>query len=81
MNQYYAYNTSIKQRGALSTYLNDDVLANWRAHGRGLSRKYRFSEECIRAMMVVKVVYKLGYREAEGLVRDYLVLRHFFYDP
>jgi IS5 family transposase len=63
------YNESLRRRGDLNIWFHDDAIAKWEADktGRpGGQRKY--SDVAIETGLVVRLIYKLGYRQAQGFL-------------
>lgn len=66
------YNAGLKQRGAITIWISEDVLAAWRYQGerkRGGKRVY--SDLAIEICLTVRKVYHLGYRQTEGFVESF----------
>lgn len=66
------YNKGLKQRGAITLWINEEVLQNWRYQGgnkRGGQRRY--SDLAIEVCLVVRKVYHLAYRQTAGFVESF----------
>ena len=70
------YNAALVQRGSLTIWLDESALAGWierhRSGKRGASRTY--SEAAIQAVLLLKAVYHLPLRGAQGFVGSVLSL-------
>jgi Transposase DDE domain len=64
------YNEALKKRGSLSLWISEDAIKGWQParnhHFIGAPQQY--SDEAILAMMMLKVVYGLPYRQLVGFV-------------
>ena len=70
------YNAALVKRGSLTVWLEEAALSGWIEQGRsgrrGASRTY--SEAAIQAILLLKAVYHLPLRGAQGLVASVLSL-------
>lgn len=64
------YNESLKKRGSLSLWINEDVIQKWQSprdpHFIGAPQQY--SDDAILCAMAIKVVYRLPYRQLVGFI-------------
>lgn len=65
------YNKALVQRGSITFWINEDSLKNWyeKENGRktrGRPRKY--SNIAIETCIVMKVLFKLAYRQCQGFI-------------
>jgi IS5 family transposase len=63
------YNESLKKRGSITLWIDEDVLRAWKAapeavRSRGGQKQY--SDGAIECLLMVKGVYHLAYRQTEG---------------
>ena len=63
------YNESLKKRGSITLWIDEDVLRAWKAvpeavRPRGGQKRY--SDGAIECLLMVKGVYHLAYRQTEG---------------
>jgi len=68
-----AYNKSLEQRGRLSIYICEDICETWYDDGplqRGAQFKY--SDQSIETLLLLKAVFKQGYRQVIGLTKNIL---------
>lgn len=69
------YNQSLVNRGNITLYFDEAVLDQWYDDGpaqRGA--QYEYSDLCIETLLMLKVVFKLGYRQTEGFAKGLLKL-------
>lgn len=63
------YNESLKCRGRIEIWMDEEAIANWYYEGplqKGAQVIY--SDDCITCLLQLKAVFKLGYRQLEGFV-------------
>ena len=63
------YNESLKKRGSITLWISKDVLQAWKATPGAVRRRggqKRYSDGAIECLLMVKGVYHLAYRQAEG---------------
>src|SRR4030065_1761533 len=63
------YNESLKKRGSITLWIDEEVLRAWKAvpeavRPRGGQKRY--SDGAIECLLMVKGVYHLAYRQTEG---------------
>ncbi len=69
------YDRALVQRGDITLWLTTDAIAAWKpapSGRRGGQRK--FSDQAIEAALILRLVFKLPLRQAEGFLRSVLVL-------
>ncbi len=69
------YNQALVNRGDITIYFNDEVLENWYSDlpkQKGAQEVY--SDLCIETLLMLKVVFKLAYRQTQGFARSLLRL-------
>ena len=69
------YNKALVNRGRITIYFSDEAIEGWYDDGpvqRG--GQYVYSDLCIETLLMLKVVFKLGYRQTEGFARSLLSL-------
>lgn len=76
------YNTALVQRGSLTLWLAPEIIAQWKfSHKRGHSPRQKrghprlYSDKAIEFVMVIKELYRLPLRAAEGFVRSIFELK------
>ncbi len=64
-----AYDASLRQRGSLTIWFTDDVIAAWAAEPRTTrGGQPRYSPLAILTALTLRAVFRLAYRQAEGLI-------------
>lgn len=65
------YNRCLINRGKLSLWITEDLLEHWLYEGRKQKgSQYVYSDICIEFCLTIKVVLKLGYRQAQGFIES-----------
>ena len=67
VTNWAAYNKSLIARGQVTIYISESALANWYDDGpsqRGA--QFVYSDLCIECIIMMKVVFKLAYRQTQG---------------
>jgi IS5 family transposase len=67
VRNWRAYNDALVRRGAITLWIDEDVIAGWRAKG-GKGRRY--GDPAILCALSLRAVFKLALRQTEGLLRD-----------
>jgi DDE family transposase len=65
------YNQALVSRGDITIYFSDEVTSNWYSdlpNQRGAQPIY--SDLCMETLLMLKVVFKLGYRQAQGFAQS-----------
>lgn len=71
------YNNSLIQRGSLTLWIDDEVLANWHPAPpatRPRGGQQRYSDQAIECLLMLKAVYGLPYRQTIGLAQSIMDL-------
>lgn len=69
------YNQSLVQRGSLTVWIDDEVLANWHPEQEGprpRGGQVRYSNQAIACMLTLRAVFKLPYRQTQGFGQSLL---------
>lgn len=76
VSNWSAYNQALVQRGSLTIWLSEDVLAAWCTSERGseAGRPKLYSELAIVCVLTLQQVYRLKLRQTEGFVRSLMEL-------
>src|SRR6187200_3520916 len=70
-----AYDASLRQRGSLTVWFTEDVIAAWRAEPRTTrGGQGRYSALAIRTALTLRAVFRLALRQTEGLIGSILQL-------
>ncbi len=63
------YDASLRQRGSLTVWFTDDAIAGWAAEPRTTrGGQPRYSPLAILTALTIRAVFRLAYRQAEGLL-------------
>jgi IS5 family transposase len=63
------YNDSLKQRGSISLWIDEDVIRAWRPDPHAPKKRggqQAYSDGAIECLLTVKAVFHLAYRQTEG---------------
>jgi len=64
-----AYDASLRQRGSLTIWFTDEAIAAWAAEARTTrGGQSRYSPLAILTALTLRAVFRLAYRQAEGLI-------------
>src|SRR5215213_4684558 len=64
-----AYDASLRQRGSLTVWFTDEAIAAWRAEPRTTrGGQPWYSELAILTALTLRAVFRLAYRQTEGLL-------------
>ncbi len=66
------YNESLVQRGSITFWFNDDVVENWNHANDELKvgRPFIYSDLAIECLLTLRELFRLPYRQTEGLARS-----------
>lgn len=70
------YNESLVRRGDITFWFSDDVLSAWEHpnDAKKNGRPYIYSDTAIKSMLVLRELFRLPYRQTEGLARSLVQL-------
>src|SRR3954469_7722754 len=69
------YEAGLKRRGDLTLWLDDAAIAGWQAPRRSTpGGQARYSDLAIELVLVLRLVFHLGLRQAEGFTSSVLRL-------
>ncbi len=69
MTNWPAYNASLRQRGSLTVWFTDEAIAAWAAEPRTTrSGQPWYSPLAILTALTLRAVFRLAFRQAEGLI-------------
>ncbi|MEM8569105.1 MAG: IS5 family transposase [Bacteroidota bacterium] len=72
-----AYNNALKNRGNITLYFSDQAIANWYSDlPAQKGAQFIYSDLCMEACMMIKCLFKLPYRQLEGMLTSLLKLMH-----
>ena len=67
------YNIALIQRGFITLWLDEDTLAQWYYQGpRTPGGLFRYTDQCIQAALALKAVFRLAFRQTQGLIQSLL---------
>lgn len=69
VNNWAAYNKSLVQRGSITLWISEEVLANWHPEPeeiRPRGGQVQYSDQAITCLLMLKAVYRLPYRQTVG---------------
>ena len=75
VNNWSEYDRALVQRGEVTLWMSEDAIEDWKpaaSGGRGGQRK--FSDHAIETALMLRLVFKLPLRQAEGFLRSILSL-------
>ncbi len=75
IRNWSSYNTALKNRGSLTLWIDDDCQQWWYDDGpaqRG--GQYEYSDKCIECLLMLKVVFRLAYRQTQCFAESILEL-------
>ena len=65
------YNEGLRRRGDLTVWFDEEAITNWKADKTGKPGGQRvYSDMAIETGLVVRMVYKLAYRQTEGFLHS-----------
>jgi hypothetical protein len=69
------YNAGLKKRGSLTLWVDDEVIRSWKYQGEAKrGGQFEYSDNCIRTLLMLKVAFKLAFRQLEGFAGSVLKL-------
>lgn len=69
VRNWSAYNDSLKQRGSITLWIDEAVVQAWQPDPNSPKKRggqQVYSDGAIEALLTVKAVFRLGYRQTEG---------------
>lgn len=77
LRNWSKYNQSLVERGAITVWIDEEVLANWNPQPEGKRKRggqVQYSDQAIECLLMLKAVYRLPYRQTIGFARSLLNL-------
>ncbi|HVO68483.1 MAG TPA: transposase [Aggregatilineaceae bacterium] len=77
VGNWAAYNNSLVQRGSITVWINDEVIEGWKPTPSGRRQRggqVEYSDRAMECWLTLKAVFKLPYRQTEGLGRSIMAL-------
>ena len=69
-----SYNNSLKQRGNIHLWMDEESIKNWYDDGPAQQGgQYYYSDMCIECLMGIKCVFKLPFRQLQGFAELSLI--------
>jgi hypothetical protein len=69
------YDASLRQRGSLTVWFTEEVIATWRVEPRAIQGgQAHYSALAIRTALTLRAVFRLALRQTEGLIGSVLQL-------
>lgn len=75
LSNWPEYNKALITRGFVTLWLSEDTLANWYYQGsRAAGGQFRYSDGCIQAALALKAIFRLAFRQTQGLIQSMLAI-------
>ncbi len=77
ISNWAAYNKSLVERGSITLWISEDVLANWHPEAEGKRPRggqVQYSDQAIECLLVLKALYHLPYRQTVGFAQSIMDL-------
>jgi hypothetical protein len=77
VRNWAVYNASLVQRGGITVWISDEVIAGWTpasASPRQRGGQVQSSDRAIECLLTLRAVFRLPYRQTEGLGQSILAL-------
>lgn len=77
VRNWAAYNENLVQRGAITCWIDEEVIENWKPEADGPRQRGgqpQYSDRAIECLLMLRAVFGLTYRQTEGFGRSVLGL-------
>lgn len=77
VRNWASYNDSLRERGSISVWISQDVIDGWKPRPKGRRQRggqVEYSDRAIECLLTLKVVFRLPYRQTEGLGQSMMAL-------
>jgi hypothetical protein len=77
VRNWASYNASLRQRGSLTVWISQEVIDGWKPRPQGRRQRggqVEYSDRAIECLLTLKAVFRLPYRQTEGLGQSILAL-------
>jgi hypothetical protein len=77
VRNWATYNDSLVQRGSITVWISDEVIEGWKPTPEGRRQRGgqpEYSDRAIECLLTLKAVFKLPYRQTEGLGQSIMAL-------
>ena len=69
------YNKALINRGFITLWLDQNTLDHWYYQGQHTAGGlFRYSDQCIQAALALKAVFRLAFRQTQGLIQSILAI-------
>jgi hypothetical protein len=66
------YNRSLKERGSIKVWVNEQAIKHWYYHGKSQKgAQFQYSDMCIQMCAVIRCLYHLPLRQTEGFLTSF----------
>jgi hypothetical protein len=69
IRNWAAYNQNLVRRGSITLWVSEEVIENWHPQAEGVRARggqVLYSDQAIECLLMLRAVYQLPYRQAEG---------------
>jgi len=75
LTNWEEYNKALINRGFATIWLDEDTLGQWYYQGpRAREGAFRYSDHCIEAVLAIKAVFRLAFRQTQRLIQSILAI-------
>lgn len=77
LTNWSSYNQALINRGSITIYFSEEAITSWYEEEPAQKQKggqYVYSDLCIETLLMLKVVFKLAYRQTQGFAESLLEL-------
>jgi hypothetical protein len=77
VSNWAAYNKSLVQRGSITVWISEEVIAGWQPEPEGPRQRggqVQYSEQAIECLLTLRAVFKLPYRQTQGFGQSLMAL-------
>lgn len=69
------YNKNLINRGFVTLWLDQNTIDHWYYQGpRSAGGLFRYSDQCVQAALALKAVFRLAFRQTQGLIQSILAV-------
>lgn len=71
------YNKALENRGSINFWFSSDAVKKWRADpAEKAGRPFKFSDDAILTLLILKFVYHLPFRQLSGFAKSLITILH-----
>jgi hypothetical protein len=77
VRNWATYNASLRERGSITVWISQEVIDGWKPRPQGRRQRggqVEYSDRAIECLLTLKAVFRLPYRQTEGLGQSILAL-------